>query len=510
MMARKTTALKVVAVLAIVLALLAWQHYAKQSFTPEAIRDWVKSFGNISPLVYFVIYAIAPLLFFPGSVLTAAAGLIWGWKFAFLLVTIGANTGANLAFLLGRRLGQKRVQKLTAGKYEKYEEKIADAGFQTILFLRLVPLVPFNVLNYGAGVSGVRWRDYALGSFLGMIPGTFVYVYIGSNLDWRKPQLWFALAVLLLLASTPTIWKSWKRRKEAKTDKKSKWIWLPLAGAILTAGIGGVMLATGNGSASKEGLEVSTSDQIQLPAEIKTHHLDDLLSKFITEDNLVDYSAWKADSDAMDKLQNYVQSLAFQEDSTTGSYTNEERLAIYINAYNALTISTILEEYPVESIMQIPGAFDEPRHHLGNLVVSLDQIEEMAGDNGGYRVHAALVCAARSCPPFRKEAFIGERINEQLNDQMRQWLADPKLNRFEKDNIWLSSIFKWYSNDFEKEEGGLIGVLKKYGPDLPESYFVSPPEIKYLDYNWGLNDAGGKGSNYGKTDRLLDEVRKQL
>lgn len=508
MKARKTTVLKVVAVLAVVL--LAWQRYAGQSFTPESIRDWVKSFGKISPVVYLAVYAIAPLLFFPGSVLTAAAGLIWGWKSAFLLVTFGANIGANLAFLLGRRLGQKRVQKLTAGKYEKYEEKIADAGFHTILFLRLVPLVPFNVLNYGAGISGVRWRDYALGSFLGMIPGTFVYVYIGSNLDWRKPQLWFALAVLLLLASTPTIWKYWNRRKEAKTDKKSKWIWLPLAGAILAAGIGGVMLATGNGSASTEGPEVITSNQIQLPREIQTQHLDNLLGKFITSDHLVDYSAWKADSVAMDKLQSYVESLVMEEGSAAGLYTEEETVAIYINAYNALTILTILEKYPVDSIMGIPGAFDKPRHRLGNVVLSLDQIEQLAVESGGYRVHAALICAARSCPPIRKEAFIGERIDEQLDDQMRQWLADPRFNRFEKDAIWLSSVFKWFANDFEKEEGGLSGVLKKYGPALPESYFVSPPEIKYLDYNWGLNDAGGKGSDYGKADRLLDEVRKQL
>lgn len=176
-------------------------------FRPEVIRDTVQGFGTLAPLVFIGIYTVGPLLFFPGSVLSIAAGLAFGWKLGFLVVLVGSNLCANIAFGLAKLLGRDLVVRLAGGRLKTFDERAAEHGFKMILFLRLVPLVPFNALNYGAGLSPVRWRDYLLATLLGMIPGIFAYVYLGGNLDLRSWQFWLAVGILLAVMGVPTLYK---------------------------------------------------------------------------------------------------------------------------------------------------------------------------------------------------------------------------------------------------------------------------------------------------------------
>jgi uncharacterized membrane protein YdjX (TVP38/TMEM64 family) len=152
---------------------------------PEALQTTVTNFGVFAPMVFIGAYIVATLFFVPGSPLSLLGGVLFGPVYGTLYVVIGATLGALLAFLFSRRLGtllSKSSDGAIVEKLRVYDERIAANGFVTILFLRLVPLFPFNGLNFALGLTRVRFRDYALGTFLGIMPGTFAYVYFGDSL----------------------------------------------------------------------------------------------------------------------------------------------------------------------------------------------------------------------------------------------------------------------------------------------------------------------------------------
>ncbi len=157
----------------------------------------------------------------PGTIPTLAGGAIFGIARGMLFNTIGANLGALLAFLLARYLGRDFVARVLKGKGATLDEKIGEHGLGTILYLRLIPLVPFNALNFGAGISRVSLRDYVLGSLIGMLPGTLVYTYFadalirGTGEAKREAFLHFLLAAGLLVAFT--LITGWIRRRRGKT-----------------------------------------------------------------------------------------------------------------------------------------------------------------------------------------------------------------------------------------------------------------------------------------------------
>ncbi|RME30915.1 TVP38/TMEM64 family protein [Candidatus Woesearchaeota archaeon] len=173
---------------------------------PEKLLSWFHSLGVWAGVVYITIYAVAPVLLVPGSLLTVIAGALFGPLLGTLYVIIGANLGALMAFLSARYFGadvKEKVEKTRFMNLQEANKKIERNGFLFVLFLRLVPLVPYNLLNYGLGLSRVRFRDYFLGSIIGMLPATFAFVYFGdslASLDWR--QILFAS---LLVAGTITI-----------------------------------------------------------------------------------------------------------------------------------------------------------------------------------------------------------------------------------------------------------------------------------------------------------------
>ncbi|MEH2137786.1 TVP38/TMEM64 family protein [Nostoc sp.] len=186
------------------------------SFNPQAILrealQWIDSLGALGAIAFIAIYIIATVAFFPGSILTLGAGVIFGAIWGSLYVFIGATLGATAAFLVGRYLARGWVAGKIADnkKFAAIDQAVGGEGLKIVLLTRLSPIFPFNLLNYTFGITGVSLKDYFIGS-IGMIPGTIMYVYIGSlagNLAMigteaqpSNPTLQWVIRILGLIAT---------------------------------------------------------------------------------------------------------------------------------------------------------------------------------------------------------------------------------------------------------------------------------------------------------------------
>jgi hypothetical protein len=241
-----------------------------------------------------------------------------------------------------------------------------------------------------------------------------------------------------------------------------------------------------------------------MAADLDHSAWDALLKRHVAPESRVDYGAFQQSD--RDELDAYLAQLAAPWPADMDRSAVQAGL---INAYNALTVHWILTHYPVESIWKTDNPFQAPRHTVNGEVLSLDQVEGRLREMGDPRIHAAVVCAARSCPPLRREAYAAERIDEQLDDNSRQWLANPQLNEFlpNSKTARVSQIFTWYEGDFS-ESGGVTSFLAQYARPGAQAFLREPGvAIEYQTYNWGLNDAGGLGSDYTQLSFYLDWVR---
>lgn len=180
----------------------------------KLLQSWIESLGVFAPIVYVLVYVATTLLLIPGSVLTiGAAGIFTFWK-AFAVVVVGANLGALAAFLLARTFLRERVALWAAGnpKFAALDRAIGREGFKMVLLVRLSPVFPFTLLNYFLGLTTVRVSSYVLGNLIGMLPGTFLYVYIGAtardalSAGARGTGTWeLALRVVGLLATIAVV-----------------------------------------------------------------------------------------------------------------------------------------------------------------------------------------------------------------------------------------------------------------------------------------------------------------
>ena len=183
-------------------------------FEGEKLQQTILGFGGYAPLLYIGFYAVASVLFIPGSPITLAGGALFGPLYGTIYTIIGATVGATCAFLFSRQVGLTFFAHKThavSSQLHRYNEKIAQHGFITVLFLRFVPLFPFNGLNFGLGLTKVSFKDYFFGTFLGIIPGTFAYVYFGdslASLDLFKIVSAIVLIVIVSVAGKMFLQKS--------------------------------------------------------------------------------------------------------------------------------------------------------------------------------------------------------------------------------------------------------------------------------------------------------------
>lgn len=218
-----------------------------------------------------------------------------------------------------------------------------------------------------------------------------------------------------------------------------------------------------------------------------------VLTTFV-KDGLVDYAKLKA---APGELDAYLREVAAVPAAEFARWAEADRLALLINLYNAQTLRLIINHYPLKSIRDIgtlPGAaWREPIVRQGGQLMTLDHLENkiIRVDYREPRIHFALVCAAVSCPPLRSEPYIGARLNTQLDEQTRVFLATAEQNRFDANDgtLHLSPIFKWYEQDFTTPAGSLAAYVKPFLPGAQRSALTDPAKVKvkFTDYDWALN-----------------------
>jgi hypothetical protein len=241
--------------------------------------------------------------------------------------------------------------------------------------------------------------------------------------------------------------------------------------------------------------------------------------QYVDGEGLVDYSALKRNRQVLDRFGNALETFPNKD---YNSFEAEEKIAFWVNAYNGLTLLAIIDHYPIQSsfltsliyprnsIRQISGVWDELTFRVMGSQMTLDHIEHhiLRRDFDEPRIHLALVCAAMSCPPLRNEPYVATRLDAQLQDQARRFLANPSKFRIERTSgtVHLSRIFEWFGSDFVSRYGnsrqfsgfsvGERAVLNFISSLLSEEdgeYLRSGDyELEYLDYDWTLNERGEK------------------
>jgi hypothetical protein len=252
---------------------------------------------------------------------------------------------------------------------------------------------------------------------------------------------------------------------------------------------------------------LAAAPTLRVPAAIDAEPWDALLKKYVNDQGLVAYAEWKNDPADMKALDAFVNQYA---GSAERAAKGREEIAALINAYNAFTVQWILRNYPTESIRDLDKSWDAARWTIGGRTVSLDEIEHKnLRPLYGWKVHATIVCAARSCPPLQREAFTPENLVALTDRAYSTWLGRADLNRFEDAHASISPIFKWFKEDFTGE-GELAKVLARYAPEKYRAPLArGEMKIDYLEYDWGLNDQSDRGRNYhrGIFERLLGHAK---
>jgi hypothetical protein len=224
-------------------------------------------------------------------------------------------------------------------------------------------------------------------------------------------------------------------------------------------------------------------NQILTKRFISIHELwNELLGKHVSDDGIVNYKSFKTEhKKLLDYI--YVLNLGYKYDNLK-SLNKEEKLSYWINAYNALTIDLILRHYPLNSIKDINNPWDQRLWKFGEKWLNLNDIEhEILRKMNEPRIHFAIVCASVSCPKLQNEAFEASKLETQLTQTTKAFLADSKRNNITENDLELSKIFQWFVKDF-KQNGSLIDFLNKYS-DVKIS---SKAKITYKNYNWNLNE----------------------
>jgi hypothetical protein len=241
----------------------------------------------------------------------------------------------------------------------------------------------------------------------------------------------------------------------------------------------------------------------------------DALKTYVNDNGMVNYAGLKAHSE---KLDAFLDSLAGLDRSVYDAWMEPAKITFWINAYNACTLKAIITHYPIQSsfltslkypknsIRQIGGVWDKLEFSVMARPMTLDGIEHgvLRKEFHEARIHMALVCAAMGCPPLRNEPYAGDRLGDQLDDQARRFLSNPAKFRIaaKGDTVYLSSIFKWFGDDFTARYGVEQGYGDHSAVQRAVLHFISgylgkedadrlasgDYSISYLDYDWSLNE----------------------
>lgn len=435
----------------------------------EALLSLIDKYPLLSSLLYIGIYTAAVALSLPAaSLLTMAGGFLFGLWLGTLYVVSAATLGATIIFLIARSSLGTTLREKAGSLYQRVEANMRENAVGYMLFMRLVPLFPFFLVNVVPALFNVKLRSYVLTTFFGIMPGSFVYVNLGQQLveidrmrDLVSGETLLAFGLLGLFALMPTLYRQWRQKVRGR---KSAAVFLAFV----------LALAAGQPAYSRDFYPEFLNRYDGLLAE----YTETAQRKGITYRG-VDYDAWATDD-------RHDQALELLQKTDPGQFdTKTGRLAFWINTYNFLTIDLIVDTGERESIRNQGGLFASPWTKFNWAVAgksyTLDQVEhDIIRAMGEPRIHFAINCAAISCPDLRGEAYRANMLDSQLQDQTIKTLNNPAKGLERQDRVVrVSKIFKWFREDFR--DGNIRTWLQQYveiDPDKP---------IAFMQYDWSLN-----------------------
>lgn len=235
------------------------------------------------------------------------------------------------------------------------------------------------------------------------------------------------------------------------------------------------------------GLLILTTVSLAVSGQAEHSLWAELLDKYV-HNGVVDYAGFQREEAKLDR---YLEELAALDPK---QLSRNARYAFYVNAYNAWTVKLILSAYPdIKSIKDLGGLFktpwEKPIVQLANGTFTLDEIEHeiIRPQFKDPRIHFAVNCASKSCPPLRSEPYNAEKLDDQLDDATRHFLNHPDNYRLEGSNFYVSRIFKWYGEDFKNDVIGFYLNYAQQGLRAELQVAGQTITVKYLNYDWGLN-----------------------
>jgi len=189
-----------------------------EAFKPSNIKSYILGFGPWAVIVYIVLYATNTVTLLPPiGIMSLSAGAILGPLYGTIGVMLGSFLGTSATFLISRKVGGPFVQRIVKGKAKDFQEKLDRNGFKAILLIRLIPVLPWEVVNYASGLSKIKYRDYILATLIGIFPSVLVQVYFSHsavNFNIKDPKVWLAIGAFLLLGAIPAIYMRNKNKSK--------------------------------------------------------------------------------------------------------------------------------------------------------------------------------------------------------------------------------------------------------------------------------------------------------
>lgn len=432
---------------------LAGFHAHKAELIP-----YVADHAVLAALIFMGLYVAAVALSLPiATLLTLTGGFFFGKWLGTAYVVSAATIGASIIFLVAKTSLGETLRAKAGGLYGKIEKNMKENAVGYLLFLRLVPVFPFFLVNIVPALFNVPLRVFVLTTFFGIIPGSFVYVNLGQTLgeienlnDLVSGQTLLAFALLGLFALIPTLYKQFKARKRS----------LAVLAALL-------FLLPQTALAGQDYAHFLDLYNGMLKSHVRPAEKDGIAY------NGVDYAAWRNDIHHKQALTHLL------------AVPPVETKDYWINVYNFLTIDLIVKTGEKKSIKSLGSAFQSAwkkySWDIGGTVYTLDQIEhEILRPMSDPRIHFAINCASVSCPDLKSEVYHAEKLDTQLDEQVKLTLANAgKGLRQSGRAIFVSRIFDWFAEDFKN--GNVRDWLLDY------TTLELPFTLKFMDYDWSLN-----------------------
>ncbi len=249
-------------------------------------------------------------------------------------------------------------------------------------------------------------------------------------------------------------------------------------------------------------LPATASNNIKTDEPFNYDGYEEILNLYVNDNGLVNYEKLQENRQQLD---NFNKAIGEVSSETYQNWTDSQKLAFLINAYNSFTLQSIIDKTPIpSSIRDIPGVWKWRKFTVAGQEKTLDNIEHdtIRKEFNEPRIHVALVCAAISCPPLRNEPYTAEKLEQQLDDQVKKFIDSPHGFRLDESQgtVYLSSIFQWFGVDWLKsytvkdkfkgseKERSVLNFLSNYFPSDQQKYLMQGNyKIQYLNYDWSLN-----------------------